>query len=203
MRLKLKKFFIFSLSVFLFVVILSVLNRFANGTKRTLHTLHKMPAAYNNYEIKKIKKQSISSAMSKQGAYRHYSKKSLKDIFNLPGKKYSKFSRLFMLSAKKAKDGVRNSMPALPAGLSDSNFLGGGDLDNIVKNIKFKGFPRKKNQVVSLIFTSGKIALVRINGNRHYVHTGENIDGVFILKIGSSKISYSYKGKIKNKYIDD
>ena len=53
-----------------------------------------------------------------------------------------------------------------------------------------------------LIFTGGNTALVKINGKKHYVHAGENIDDVFILKIEPSKIIYSRKGKILYKYLN-
>ena len=117
------------------------------------------------------------------------SKNSLKDIFNIPDKKYKKFNRLFISPEKINNNGMKV--------FANASRPGGVDLPNFIKKLKFKGFSEKKSSPPSLIFISGKTALLRADGRSYYVRAGENIKGMFILKVGLTGVSYSDKGKIK------
>jgi|GEM_PF-2654770 len=123
------------------------------------------------------------------------SKNSLKDIFNIPDKKYKKFNRLF-ISQSKIK--INNNGMKVFADAGHPGAGRAGSLPNFIKNLKFKGFSNKKSSPPSLVFISGKTALLSIGGKSYYVRAGESVKGVFILKVGLSGVSYSYKGKIKH-----
>ena len=116
------------------------------------------------------------------------SKNNLKDIFNIPDKKYKKFNRLF-ISKGLARGGADGSL--------GSGRPGGENLPNFIKRLKFKGFSKKNPAPPSLIFISGKTALLEIGGISYYIRVGESIKGMFILKIGLTGVRYSDKGKIK------
>ncbi|MFW0884568.1 hypothetical protein ACMCNP_05925 [Candidatus Acidulodesulfobacterium sp. H_13] len=107
----------------------------------------------------------------------------LRDIFNLPDRRDVKFNSRFVLSAKNnGRDSSRHSGNVLPY---------------FFNNIKIKEFSHDMMLHPSLIFTGGKVALIKIDGKPYYVHAGTNIKDIFIIKVGLSGISYSYKGKIK------
>jgi hypothetical protein len=204
MKSKIKNFFVILFAFFLFIVILSLLNWFKAENNKKLNILHKTPS----YRIKGINKLDLS-VKAKDGRPKaeaaQLSRKPLKDIFNIPHKKYEKYGRLFISHSKLQKNGatgyaVQNVTDFMNP---NSNFDNEGNLSNIVNNLKFKGFSGKNKRAVALIFTGGNTALIKINGKKHYVHTGENIGGVFILKIEPSKIIYSSKGKILYKYLSD
>lgn len=112
----------------------------------------------------------------------------LKDIFNLPDKNDDKFSSPFLIKSVNIPKNINYVNPER-------------NLPNFLKNIKFKGFPNKKTFKLSMIFVTNKIALIEINGGKYYVHSGENIKGVFILKVDLSGIIYSRNGKIKIKHL--
>lgn len=150
----------------------------------------------------KSKSRKVFSAVLKKDKYpdaykapmlflKKYSKNHLKDIFSFSDAKYKKYNRIFISSIK--TDGDRNNkVDALPA-IS----LGANHLSYFIQNLKFKGFSKNKNIVPSVIFISGKTALIKIKNKKYYVRQGENIKGLFILKIDLSGIGYSSKGKIK------
>ncbi len=125
---------------------------------------------------------------TKTGADIYDSKNNLKDIFDIPYKKYKRFNRLF-ISSRHVSGGAGNSF--------NSGQPVGSNLSNFITKLKFKGFSKKTRAYPSLIFISGKIALLKIDGRSYYVHTGESVRGIFILKIGLSGVSYSDGGKIK------
>ena len=117
------------------------------------------------------------------------SKNGLKDIFNIPDKKYKKFNRLFISTAKINNNGMKV--------FANAGRPSGGDLPNFIKKLKFKGFSGKESSSPSLIFISGKTALLSMGGKSYYVRAGESIKGIFILKVGLKGVGYSDKGKIK------
>ena len=117
------------------------------------------------------------------------SKNGLKDIFNIPDKKYKKFNRLFISPAKINNNGIKV--------FANAGRPSGGDLPNFIKKLKFKGFSGKESSSPSLIFISGKTALLSMGGKSYYVRAGESIKGMFILKVGLKGVGYSDKGKIK------
>jgi hypothetical protein len=123
---------------------------------------------------------------SRQGGSR------LKDIFYIPdNKKYEKFNRPFVPVPNMRKKNIN---------FFSSGQAVKGNLPGFIKNLKFRGFA--KNEAVyaqpALIFIAGKIALMKIGGRKYYVHAGEYLKNMFILKVGLSGISYSDKGKIKH-----
>ena len=124
-------------------------------------------------------------------------KNNLKDIFNIPDKKYKKFNRLFISSAKINNNGMKVFVRGGADGSLGSGRPGGENLPNFIKRLKFKGFSKKNPAPPSLIFISGKTALLKIGGISYYIHAGESIKGMFILKIGLTGVRYSDKGKIK------
>ncbi len=131
-----------------------------------------------------LKQERISSKSNMENP-----KNNLRDIFNIPDKKYKKFNRLFISPAKINKNGIKV--------FANASRPDGGDLPNFIQKLKFKGFSEKKSSPPSLIFISGKTALLRAGGRSYYVRAGESIKGMFILKVGLTGVSYSYKGKIK------
>ncbi|MGC8553914.1 MAG: hypothetical protein ACP5NA_00240 [Candidatus Acidulodesulfobacterium sp.] len=203
MKSKIKIFFVILFAFFLFIVILSLLNRFKAGNNKKLNILHKTP--YRNKEINKLDLSVKVKDGRPKAESTQLSRKPLRDIFNIPHKKYEKYSRLFIPHSKSQKNATAGYAAKSAPDLMNQNrsFYNGGNLSNIVKNLKFKGFSDKNKRAVALIFTGGNTALIKINGKKHYVHTGENIGGVFILKIEPSKIIYSSKGKILYKYLKD
>jgi len=200
--LKIKKFTVIIFTFFLFIAVLLMLSRFKTENNKKINILHN--TLCRNKRITKL----ILSVKGKYTGLKaestKLSKKPLKDIFSIPNKKYGKYSRLFILPSKSQKNGVADyaAKPASNFINSNYNFNKGGNLSNIVKDLKFKGFSGKNKRAMVLIFTGGNTALVKINGKKHYVHAGENIDDVFILKIEPSKIIYSRKGKILYKYLN-
>ncbi len=175
-----------ALFLFLSFLFIIILDRLGNGFK------NKIIPAISDYRVKG--KKVFGRALKANG---HYSKNNLKDIFNLPGKKYKKFNRLFIVPAKTDNNGMKAFMRGAVGEPSNNGQSGGGTLPNFIKNLKFKGFSKKRPSPPSLIFISGKTALLKIDGRNYYVHAGENIKGMFILKIGLTGVSYSDKGKIK------
>ncbi len=195
MKSKIKKFAVIIFAFLIFVAVLSMLNRFKSGNNKKLNILHKTP--YRNRGTTKLNLSiAVKKGISQKAESTELSKKPLRDIFSIPNKKYRKYGRLFKVTDYAAK-------PSSNFINSNNNFNSGGNLNNIVKNLKFKGFSRKNKNRMALIFTGGNTALLQINGKKHYVHNGENIGGVFILKIEPSKIIYTRKGKILYKYLND
>ncbi|HEC24813.1 MAG TPA: hypothetical protein ENI54_02180 [bacterium] len=107
----------------------------------------------------------------------------LRDIFNLPDKRDMKFNSHFALSVK--NNGI------------DSSRHSGDVLPYFFNSVKIKKFSNDIILHPSLIFTGGKVALIKIDGKPYYVHAGTNIKDIFIIKVGLSGVSYSYKGKIE------
>lgn len=107
----------------------------------------------------------------------------LRDIFNLPYKRDMKFNSRFTLSAK--DNGIEASRHS------------GGVSPYFFNNTKIKESSNDIMPHPSLIFTGGKVALIKIDGKPYYVRAGTNIKNIFIIKVGLSGVSYSYKGKIK------
>ena len=203
MKSKIKKFAVILFGFFLFIAVLSMLSRFKDGNNKKLNVTYK--PAHRSKGIIKLNLSVNGKDRVPKAESTELSKKPLKDIFNIPNKKYGKYSRLFILPSKPQKNGAADyvAKPAPDFMNPNRSFDNGGNLSNIVKDLKFKGFSGKNKRAVALIFTGGNTALVKINGKKHYVHTGENIGGVFILKIEPSKIIYSRKGKILYKYLND
>jgi hypothetical protein len=203
MKSKIKKFAVIIFAFFIFIAVLSMLSRFKSGNNKKLNILHK--TQYRNRGTTKLNLIVKDKDIRQKAESGELSKKPLKDIFNIPNKKYGKYGRLFILSSKSQRNEVAGyaAKPAPDSMNQNRNFGNGANLSNIVKNLKFNGFSEKNKRGVALIFTGGNTALLKINGKKHYVHTGENIGGVFILKIESSKIIYSRKGKILYKYLND
>ncbi len=177
-----KRFALFLLGVFLFITVLGALSRLKRGGENK-----KVP----DYEIKNkktfcfvLKPKKIFSNSNADN-----SKNSLKDIFNIPDKKYKKFNRLFISPAKINNNGMKI--------FANAGRPSGGNLPNFIQKLKFKGFSEKKSTSPSLIFISGKTALLRAGGRSYYVRAGESIKGMFILKVGLTGVSYSDNGKIK------
>lgn len=174
-----KWFALFLFGIFLFIFALNRLER-KFGHKKVSGSEIKNKKTFG-FVIKPKKIFSNSNAGN--------SKNSLKDIFNIPDKKYKKFNRLFISPEKINNNGMKV--------FANASRPGGVDLPNFIKKLKFKGFSEKKSSPPSLIFISGKTALLRADGRSYYVRTGENIKGMFILKVGLTGVSYSDKGKIK------
>lgn len=186
---------LFFIIVFLFILILNMLNWRGNGFK-------------NRAKQSGIARRVLSKIKNKNGLYFDPKTNSnsklklkplkahivyLKDIFKFPSRKYKKFNRPFISSFNK-KNGKINSFSTVPINVVNN----AGNLSGFIKKIKFKGFSNKKLTSPTLIFTAGKIALIKMDGKKYYVHSGEKLKGIFILEIGLSNISYSIKGKIKN-----
>ncbi|MDA8052939.1 MAG: hypothetical protein M0012_02150 [Deltaproteobacteria bacterium] len=129
----------------------------------------------------------------------------LKDLFYLPGKKDKKFNSPFVFPLPRSSAGagsVKNKPINFTGSAGNIDFdRSTANMPDFLKNIKFKGFPNKKNSHLSVIFIAGKIALIEIYGKRYYVHSGENIKGALILRVNLSGISYSRNGKIKVKHL--
>ncbi|MDA8158252.1 MAG: hypothetical protein M0034_03590 [Deltaproteobacteria bacterium] len=174
-----KWFALFLFGIFLFIFALNRLER-KFGHKKVSGSEIKNKKTFG-FVIKPKKIFSNSNAGN--------SKNSLKDIFNIPDKKYKKFNRLFISPEKINNNGMKV--------FANASRPGGVDLPNFIKKLKFKGFSEKKSSPPSLIFISGKTALLRADGRSYYVRAGENIKGMFILKVGLTGVSYSDKGKIK------
>ena len=167
--------------IFLFIVILNTIKnkyRSKQGFKsKNITVLHPVSAS-RSINLPN----SLMSGKSKRKTAK------LKDIFNLPDKNDDKFNSPFLTKSINTSKNI--------------NYVNHGrNLPNFLKNIKFKRFPNKKTFRLSVIFITNKIALIKINGGKYYVHSGENIKGVFILKVNLSGISYSRNGKIKIKHL--
>ncbi|MHB8232137.1 MAG: hypothetical protein ACYDDB_04475 [bacterium] len=185
--------------IFLFVLILNILNRrefrFKNRAKQSGFARNVSPLAREISQPSSIEKHVFSEsgderAFSASGDASNYktNNKYLKDIFHFPDMKYKKFNRPFVSRLK-----IRNNK----INYFGAGSISGGNLPDFIKKLKFKGFSNKKTSPPSLMFTGGKIALMKIGGKKYYVHSGEHVKGMFILKVGLSGISYSNMGKIK------
>ncbi|MHB1704190.1 MAG: hypothetical protein ACYCS0_08295 [bacterium] len=203
MKSKVKKFAVIIFAFFIFITVLSTLSRLKSGNNKKINILHN--TSCKNKKITKLNLSVKGKYTELKAESTELSKKPLKDIFSIPNKKYENYSRLFILHSKSQKNVVADyaAKPAPYFINANSGFNKGGNLSNVVKNLKFKGFSGKNKRTVVLIFTGGNTALVAINGKKHYIHTGENIGGIFILKVEPSKIIYSRKGKILYKYLND
>ncbi len=202
MKSKIKKFVMIVSLLFLFIVILSMLNGFKTKDNKKLKILHAVSfedrriAKFNfNVKSKNIKPEVEPAASSK---------KPLNDIFSIPYKKYEKYDNLFIYFPKHHRSGTAyyNAKPALDFINRNHSLNSGENFNNIVNNLKFKGFSGKERRKLTLMFIGGTTALIKINGKKHYVHKGEKIGDVFILKVDPSKIVYARKGKILFKYIN-
>ena len=174
-----KWFALFLFGIFLFIFALNRLER-KFGHKKVSGSEIKNKKTFG-FVIKPKKIFSNSNAGN--------SKNSLKDIFNIPDKKYKKFNRLFISPAKINNNGMKV--------FANAGRPSGGNLPNFIKKLKFKGFSKKESPSPSLIFISGKTALLSMGGKSYYVRAGESIKGMFILKVGLKGVGYSDKGKIK------
>ena len=144
-----------------------------------------------NYRIKNKK------TFLKTNIYDSKNNLRLKDIFNIPDKKYKKFDDLFIYPAKINDNRNKRNLSGKAGNYFNSIIPTGEELPYFIKKLKFKGFHKKTQVSPSLIFISGKTALLEIGRKNYYVRTGENVEGIFILKIGLNGISYSADGKIK------
>ncbi|MHB1697085.1 MAG: hypothetical protein ACYCSQ_03130 [bacterium] len=180
---------LFFITIFLFILILNILKRRGNGFKNRA----KQNGFAHGISYKIKNKNALNLILKPKLKPSKAKNEYLKDIFNLHGKKYKKFNRPFV-SALKRKNGKINSFS--PDLINTGN--NAGNLSGFIRKLKFKGFSSNKPPSPSLIFTAGKIALIKIGEKKYYVHSGEKLKGMFILKIGLSDISYSRKGKIKN-----
>lgn len=210
MKLKIKKLIIIICAIFLFIFALSIFSRFANGNNKKPHILQNLQVKNRNISGLNLNVNG-DAHINGQGAvfdFKSHSKKHsehLNDIFDIPNKKYPEYSKLLILHSKSKKNLNGGSMAANQAYFMKTppGFQNVKDLNKIVKNLKFKGFSKKNNKDMDLIFTGGKIAMIRIDGKSHYIHAGENIEGIFILKVEPSKIIYTRKGEILYKYLND
>jgi len=175
---------LFLLASFLFIIVISSQGRaFRNKTAAVSAIKNK------NFFGRAFKPAMKAATRRRKPGKPDTSINNLKDIFDIPRKKYKRFNQPFI--------------PASKTGSNATNVFARGEagrenLPNFIKGLKFKGFQGKKPASPSLIFISGKTALLEIGGRSHYVRAGENIGGMFILKIGLTGVSYSHKGKIKH-----
>ncbi len=180
---------LFIIGIFLFVILLNWLGKNSKNKSAI------------NYRVKNKKTFSIVSKHRKKfikpNIYDSKNNLRLKDIFNIPDKKYKKLDTLFIYPVKINNNGTKINLSGKTGDYFNSTIPTGEELPYFIKKLKFKGFHKKTQVPLSLIFISGKTALLEIGGKSYYVRTGENIGGIFILKIDLNGISYSDDGKIK------